>query len=693
MSEAEKKETKSGEGDNHPNPKVISAIKKIAAGVVAECESQGEHPSEVICSFLVRAHILSQGDNVDLTNIEAMKEKELSMLTHEIAEKVLSTGVPEIETMKLQVRFETQYALSMEDIRKRAHATRLKKNDLLDRVVEAGTNLKSNSQVESLYRSIFKLLLQSCGIPEAALQRKIERELAGVLETVFPQSQLVSFDKLSSKAKRDHAEQMADVVMGIRLFNRELGEGGLGIEDVPHLALEEAKVLSKRMEESSRDIDRKAEKYDKVLNFEHMIPGSIASSVDMLQNELAHNRQIVLLLNQLLHDSLQGVDSIWKLHQKFRSILQQLRSLVGGKSAVPKETVYPHFIQLSNIWMAMEKEREYTELRRKVYAELCPFMDCFKSSILPTDLAKAGAHEAKLYNDHKNTRGEVKEDKKSHDDADDENEDGEEASLSKIVKTVKKDKDESMEKILSQSNTTPYRIVKESTPEFMTLPLEYQGFCPYTLVMQGGHLVPGEPQAGIITYKGKCFSLAGLDAMKRFCKDPEKILRGVDRLVRKSPHLAHLLCVQDEIANFAIPHFLITDEGALVCGGAGPSSRDVGTQTPTHFLPERNIDPKYSWNEWELRRRALQMASLTDKKTTSAQTNKSHYRRENATQYTLPKPYADGSMPGQGTQTRKSQGTNVPRTKRYFAGLRGKADGKFVEKKIVMDGIEIVEQT
>eukprot|EP00466_Bigelowiella_natans_P001144 jgi/Bigna1/89047/estExt_fgenesh1_pg.C_430006 len=686
MSEAEKKETKSGEGDNHPNPKVISAIKKIAAGVVAECESQGEHPS---------------GDNVDLTNIEAMKEKELSMLTHEIAEKV---------------RFETQYALSMEDIRKRAHATRLKKNDLLDRVVEAGTNLKSNSQVESLYRSIFKLLLQSCGIPEAALQRKIERELAGVLETVFPQSQLVSFDKLSSKAKRDHAEQMADVVMGIRLFNRELGEGGLGIEDVPHLALEEAKVLSKRMEESSRDIDRKAEKYDKVLNFEHMvsvvavIPGSIASSVDMLQNELAHNRQIVLLLNQLLHDSLQifniGI-KIWvwiqygsyiknSAESEKSTILHCLRSTVNitcNNVKVPKETVYPHFIQLSNIWMAMEKEREYTELRRKVYAELCPFMDCFKSSILPTDLAKAGAHEAKLYNDHKNTRGEVKEDKKSHDDADDENEDGEEASLSKIVKTVKKDKDESMKKILSQSNTTPYRIVKESTPEFMTLPLEYQGFCPYTLVMQGGHLVPGEPQAGIITYKGKCFSLAGLDAMKRFCKDPEKILRGVDRLVRKSPHLAHLLCVQDEIANFAIPHFLITDEGALVCGGAGPSSRDVGTQTPTHFLPERNIDPKYSWNEWELRRRALQMASLTDKKTTSAQTNKSHYRRENATQYTLPKPYADGSMPGQGTQTRKSQGTNVPRTKRYFAGLRGKADGKFVEKKIVMDGIEIVEQT
>jgi hypothetical protein len=34
--------------------------------------------------------------------------------------------------------------------------------------------------------------------------------------------------------------------------------------------------------------------------------------------------------------------------------------------------------------------------------------------------------------------------------------------------------------------------------------------------------------------------------------------------------------------------------------------RDAGTGTPTHFT-EKHIDTEYSWNEWTLRRKALQV--------------------------------------------------------------------------------------
>lgn len=36
---------------------------------------------------------------------------------------------------------------------------------------------------------------------------------------------------------------------------------------------------------------------------------------------------------------------------------------------------------------------------------------------------------------------------------------------------------------------------------------------------------------------------------------------------------------------------------------------DKGTETPLHFV-EKNIDPSYCWNEWELRKKALQMANI-----------------------------------------------------------------------------------
>ena len=113
-----------------------------------------------------------------------------------------------------------------------------------------------------------------------------------------------------------------------------------------------------------------------------------------------------------------------------------------------------------------------------------------------------------------------------------------------------------------------------------------------------------------------------------------------------------------------------------------------------------------------MRRKALQMADLCNRRTHSTQTDLSHFRRENETQTTLPtyacnplcartglcmcqfipnliahahkhishtlpfSPAKDGSMPGVGTQTGIEKGTNVERTTRYFSGLRGKPDTK-----------------
>jgi hypothetical protein len=96
-----------------------------------------------------------------------------------------------------------------------------------------------------------------------------------------------------------------------------------------------------------------------------------------------------------------------------------------------------------------------------------------------------------------------------------------------------------------------------------------------------------------------------------------------------------------------------------------PRTKDAGTETPTHFV-ERNIDPSYEWNEWALRRRALQMTNIRNCATTGAQTDLSHFRRENDSQVYLPKTKV--------TQTRKDGSTQPPIITQYVAGLRGTPD-------------------
>jgi hypothetical protein len=96
--------------------------------------------------------------------------------------------------------------------------------------------------------------------------------------------------------------------------------------------------------------------------------------------------------------------------------------------------------------------------------------------------------------------------------------------------------------------------------------------------------------------------------------------------------------------------------------GTAPTKVDSDTQTPVHFMTS-HIDPKYEWNEWALRRKALQLVQLKTKTTHSSQTIASHFRRENETQAF--------DQRENSTNTGHDRGDNPKKLVRYVQGLRG----------------------
>lgn len=193
----------------------------------------------------------------------------------------------------------------------------------------------------------------------------------------------------------------------------------------------------------------------------------------------------------------------------------------------------------------------------------------------------------------------------------------------------------------------PVRLVKETTPNFMSLPLEHQGYCPWTLVIRQGLLLPGNPNLGIIRYKGHHYSFVSYKAMRDFCDDPEKFVEGVIDRACKQPALIHLLCLQAYIPNSDISDLFsiqdIYDTSKLT---STSNKSDAQVQTPSYYINTDPADPNYEWNEWAMRRKALQMADLCNKRTHSTQTVDSHFRRQNETQTYAPMLHQDGSMPG-----------------------------------------------
>ncbi|KAG8230716.1 hypothetical protein J437_LFUL010817 [Ladona fulva] len=92
---------------------------------------------------------------------------------------------------------------------------------------------------------------------------------------------------------------------------------------------------------------------------------------------------------------------------------------------------------------------------------------------------------------------------------------------------------------------------------------------------------------------------------------------------------------------------------------------DTEIQTELHPI-ESYIDRNYSWNEWDHRRKSLQLAYIRKCQTRSAQTGKSHWHEDVWMYVSLPHKEKH-------SQTKKEEATNVPRPQRFPYGLRGRS--------------------
>jgi hypothetical protein len=207
--------------------------------------------------------------------------------------------------------------------------------------------------------------------------------------------------------------------------------------------------------------------------------------------------------------------------------------------------------------------------------------------------------------------------------------------------------------------------------ELQSAQMELDGFCPVTIAERDGLLLPAS-RSFLVRHRDRVYGLVDEASLANFLASPDAYVRVVLAMAKKAPELIHLLRLQEFFPAASIAEIMRQHAQAVASGGSllAPIRMTQDGTAQTIDYPEEAArpgggfkDPSYEWNEWALRRRALQLANLRNKKTTSSQTDASALRREQETQVYLPK--EDSTM------TRVSTGTSVPVSKNYIAGLRG----------------------
>jgi hypothetical protein len=560
-----------------------------------------------------------------------------------------------------------------------------------------------------LYRKIFRFLLEFA--PNSKGQdRQVEREVAAALESVFPRVGLKAFVLLSYDEKSSQLAELARIVLGIRLFNRDQSRGGAGIDNMDkdgnqlastmlddvnneveffsdacnkyQLAIVRAQLLRRKadidaVKKNSEAKGSSSARSKKTENVKGLIPIKL---VERWLRELANRRQYLGFLRTLQDEMKSLQEKVSQICATLREELVSVQHMVTNKASVSKELVYPRFDALGALWVLLFDEVSVLLARSNTFGSLCKYRLSFTptldeeyySGLLPhvsTDVAINSNTDEELQGGGGISLAEADWTRESKDSP----------SMTDRVNTAENKNDSRAEskgeggsgiesmvvavdgvEIQETTNAGATLLSVHNTPDFLLLPLELQGYCPWTMVHAHGLLLPGKPALGVIRYENMYYVCDHVKAMKSFMENPEYYLKAIRMKALSNPEYIHLLRLQRWFPSASIARLLDQDDFDPASSLGRAASKDASTGTPTHFI-ESHIDINYHWNEWELRRRALKIANLTNCSTVSQQTDLSHFRRDNDAQVYGPR--------AKETQTKRDKGTNPPIVTTYIGTL------------------------
>ncbi|XP_053447798.1 cilia- and flagella-associated protein 206 isoform X6 [Nycticebus coucang] len=483
-----------------PPTQAESVIKNIIREIVQECAVQGEIISETLVAFMVKVVVLDpdNGFNMD----RALVKSDVQKLVKLCVGRLLDNKNPSLDTIKMQVYFDLNYTRRDEFLEEHHRVLESRLGSISREITDNRACAKE--ELESLYRKVVSYVLLRSGLGSPT-DIKIVREATAALQSVFPQAELGTFLTLSKKDKERQLKELAMIVTGIRLFNKDCGKGGEGIDDLPAILHEAVPATTQHIDSQLETAQTLAYRYTAVL--EKAVKNPLLRSELQpyrLKEALYNVRQYEVFLHIILSEIISCTQEVELMINQVRALLEQLKMTVKSKTAVPTSQVFPIFISLSNLWTSLQDETILISVLSSLATHLEPFL---------------GAHELlfpeKLVQD----------------------------LLSGV--TVKTDMCRIKENMEDRVHPSDFRKLEWLFPEtianFDKLLIQYRGFCAYTFAATDGLLLPGNPAIGILKYKEKYYTFNTRDAAYSFAENPENYIDLVREKAKKNAELIQLL--------------------------------------------------------------------------------------------------------------------------------------------------------
>ncbi|XP_011296767.1 UPF0704 protein C6orf165 homolog [Fopius arisanus] len=568
------------------------SVENLDQVIMADCEKRGLIVSKDVVLFLLELYKLNP-EYATKANNEEPDNKAIDIIT----EKLLAQNSPSLFTLKIQLYFMKHYGTRPVIIKK--HRQRLeKRTQLLVKEICDLKDLINKKDTEKLYQKILVIITLASGLGNP-MDTSVLRETSVALQSVYGLSELNHFITLSKDEKKYKLVQLIKIVAGIRLFNKDCRRGGAGIDDLPQILQKAIEKSHQSILEFLQDIMKRVYRFTAAVENIVLILSSSLKSPRFSDNHTDHAiwlietltayRQQEIFIRKLLADVESSDKEIRGSVVRLKSRLLKIHDTVRYRTAIPTIQVYPQFVDLADIWINLQNE---VIILSQINNLVCQIKALSMKNF----------------------------------DADN---DVNHLEIDRFVKGREIPSDaerleRSMGKLITKCGDCLI-YYPHSTKNFEKIHLEFLGFCAWSFTLGRGALIPGNPNIGVVMWRGKYFAFSSNDAARKFGDDPTRFHHEAMDFIRRHAEYIHLFQVQEDIENMNNGNEFLDTEHTV------KRQQDQAFQTDVHVFASK-ISPNYHHSIWEYKKKALKLANISECITRSTQTNICQFKRSREVQ-------------------------------------------------------------
>ncbi|GJQ87333.1 hypothetical protein Trydic_g17380 [Trypoxylus dichotomus] len=610
-------------------------FRNICHEIMRECHNKGIKISQKFSSYYMKLLLLDPKWNISLDK-EDINRIDLQKLVRHALEHLMQEDAPSVVTLKMQMYFNCSFDTNAAIIDKHRQALSAKLVPLEAEIVTSPLPGDDEELTEKLFKKIVYYLTLYYGLGDPT-DAAVYKEAYQALKSVFFKSDFEEFTSMKNRfSKMEKLKELAYLLAGVRLFNRDCNKGGKGIEDLPVLLTQAIDLTSEELQETLNYVMGNVNILTTALDqsfvpatrgpriiLDLRIPQTIdPATVEYAKDLLVLYRQYEVYARKMQVEIDKLDEEAQDVFDDFQWCLIESHQCVQYKTAVPAAAVYPLFNKLAETWRKMQN----MVICLSKLTQIMMNLQTYVKKIRPID------DELRIM-----------------------------IGDGPILTDAQRLNQVTDEGIVINEDLLREIKMPADIENFEEAQLQLLGFCIWEFVESQGALIPGNPELGVVEVDNRLYVFASRKAAQAFIISPKRYIYEALDIVRRKPELANFLHILDQLEAVKGVKQLVTvtvDKKIIY---------EVGTQTDNH-APTVKKNPNYLWNVWDLKRRALSMANVSRRKTHSTQTvifnNRNSVRLQ--THFTRDHCY----------QTKKDNSSNVPTQSNYIFGLRGRKDDR-----------------